>query len=131
LSLAPSSSPTNVLSFVSSPRSASVSWFPPAVNGQNGIIVYYILVLTDVGFNSSDITINTTLTSYAFSNLEEYNVYSCAVAAATQVGLGPYSDPIQFTTQEDGECFKVLEGSHQLSKTRWCTDIPNESWKHF
>jgi len=65
--------------------------------------VYYILVLTDVGLNSSDVIINTTLTSYTFTNLEEYNVYSCVIAAATRVGLGPYSEPIRFTTQEDGE----------------------------
>ena len=68
--------------------------------------MYYILVLTDVGLNSSDVIINTTLTSYTFSSLEEYNVYSCVVAAATQVGLGPYSEPIRFTTQEDGELLK-------------------------
>ena len=68
--------------------------------------MYYILVLTDVGLNNSDVTINTTLTSYTFNNLEEYNVYSCVIGAATQVGLGPYSDRIQFTTQEDGESFK-------------------------
>lgn len=65
--------------------------------------MYYILVLTDVGLNSSDVIINTTLTSYSFSSLEEYNVYSCVIAAATQAGLGPYSEPIRFTTQEDGE----------------------------
>ena len=60
-------------------------------------------MLTDVGLNSSDVITNTTLTSYTFTNLEEYNVYSCVIAAATQVGLGPYSEPIRFTTQEHGE----------------------------
>ena len=102
-SLAPSSSPSNVLSYVSGTTSATISWFPPGLNSRNGIIVYYILVLTDVGLNSSDVIINTTLTSYSFSSLEEYNVYSCVIAAATQAGLGPYSEPIRFTTQEDGE----------------------------
>ena len=101
--LAPSSSPNNVLSLVNGTTSATISWFPPGLNSQNGIIVYYILVLTDVGLNSSDVIINTTLTSYTFNNLEEYNVYSCVIAAATRVGLGPYSEPIRFTTQEHGK----------------------------
>ena len=61
--------------------------------------------MTDVGFNSTDAAINTTQTSHTFTNLEEYNVYSCVIAAATRVGLGPYSELIWFTTQEDGKLF--------------------------
>ena len=80
-------------------------------------------MLTDVGLNSSDVIINTTLTSYTFNNLEEYNVYSCVIAAATQVGLGPYSEPIQFTTQEHGKF--VLTNTNPKacqfnSLTEWC-----------
>lgn len=50
-----------------------------------------------------DVIINTTLTSHTFTNLEEYNLYSYSVAAATVAGVGDYSGPNQFTTQEDGK----------------------------
>ena len=73
--------------------------------------MYYVLELTDVGFNSTDAAINTTQTSHAFTNLEEYNVYSCVIAAATQVGLGPYSEPIWFTTREDGKLLLLFSES--------------------
>ena len=43
------------------------------------------------------------MTSHTFSDLEEYNLYSYSVAAATNAGVGNYSGPDQFTTQEDSE----------------------------
>ena len=83
--------------------SASVSWLIPRQEDQNGIIRYYILRLVDERLGYDDVIINTTLTSHTFTNLEEYNLYSYSVAAATVAGVGSYSGPDQFTTQEDGK----------------------------
>ena len=63
----------------------------------------------DESFNLSDITINTTSTSYTIATLEEYIRYSCQVAAATDVGVGPYSSPIEITTLQDGEYLLVSQ----------------------
>jgi hypothetical protein len=90
-----------VRSYVLGPRSASVSWLPPPTEGQNGIILYYILLLVDDQLSTGDRTINTTLTSHSFSDLEEYNIYNYSIAAATRVGVGVFSSPVQFTTHED------------------------------
>ena len=35
--------------------------------------------------------------------LEEYILYSCQVAAATSVGVGPYTDPTEITTFQSGK----------------------------
>ena len=83
-----------------------VSWNSPPSEDQNGIIIYYLLLITQEQFNISDRVINTTsnATSYIVANLEEYNNYTCRVAAATRIGPGPYSAPIYFNTPEDGMC---------------------------
>ena len=91
------------MSFVNSPRSASISWLPPLPDDQNGILRYYILRLVDERLGYDEVIINTTLTSHIFNDLEEYNLYSYSIAAATSAGVGMYSDQDQFTTQEDGK----------------------------
>lgn len=79
-------------------------WSPPAYQDRNGPIVYYLIRLEDQWYSIGVIEINTTV-SVQFTmvnNLEEYDQYSCEVAAATRYGVGPYNDPIFFTTFEDG-----------------------------
>jgi len=87
---------------VTGSRTVTVTWLPPPLEQQNGQIVYYILIITDsqLGSNSE---INSTTTSFMATGLKEYNNYSCIVAAATTVGLGPYSLPVRFTTQQGGK----------------------------
>ena len=85
-----------------------MSWLAPRPEDQNGIIRYYILRLVDERLGYDDVIINTTLTSHTFTNLEEYNLYSYSVAAATSVGVGNYSGPDQLTTHEDGEAVTNL-----------------------
>ena len=63
----------------------------------------YNIIVSDLNFGLDDINVNTSNTSYTVTNLEEYNNYSFIVAAATEAGVGPYSSPIKFTTQEDCE----------------------------
>ena len=100
----PHSPPEHVQSIVTSSKSVIISWEPPAFVDQNGPIVYYILVIREQQFNLSDIVLNVTgRTNYTLSSLEEYNTYSYQVAAASRVGVGPYSDPILFTTLQDGK----------------------------
>ena len=98
----PHAPPQNVQVVVTGSRTATVTWLPPPLEQQNGQIVYYILIITDsqLGSNSE---INSTTTSFMATGLKEYNNYSCIVAAATTVGLGPYSLPVRFTTQQGGK----------------------------
>ena len=87
---------------------ANVTWAPPNSNLQNGNIVYYTVILTDLMFGMSQRVDNTTLTSFSFTQLEEYARYSYEVAAATVGGLGPFSMPVQFTTAEEGKLTNVF-----------------------
>ena len=84
-------------------RQATIAWQPPAFEDQNGVIVYYQIVALQFQFSMiPDIRVNTNFTSHTLTNLEEDNEYTVMIAAATQVGLGPFSSPINFTTLEDG-----------------------------
>ena len=73
------------------------------IDDHNGLLSYYQLRLVDESFNLTVLTINTTNTSYSITTLEEYVRYSCQVAAATDIGLGPFSNPVEITTLQDGE----------------------------
>ena len=98
----PHAPPQNVQSLATSSTTATISWLPPPDEHQNGRIVYYMLIITDLGFGTNDVVLNSTAMSSTATNLQEFNNYSCIVAAATTVGLGPYSLPIMFTTLQDG-----------------------------
>ena len=102
-SLGPDSPPTNILPSVMSSTAVSATWLLPPEADRNGVIIYYILLLRDVQFNTSDITVNVSGLTYLFTNLHEYTQYSLEIAAATYVGVGPFSSSILFTTNEDGK----------------------------
>ena len=84
--------------------SASIMWEPPISVTQTplSIIVFYQLILSEGKFNTPDQYINTTSISYTFTGLEEFNTYSCRVAAINGVGRGQFGSPINFTTLEAG-----------------------------
>ena len=99
----PSASPINFTAVATGTTSAWFSWQSPSNDDINGVLSYYTLTLVDESFNLTTITINITNTSYITTGLEEYVNYSCRVAAATEVGSGPYSSPRVITTQQDGK----------------------------
>ena len=98
----PTAPPQNFVAVVTGTTSVVFTWQPPLIDDHNGLISYYQLKLVDGSFNLTDITINTTNTSYAIGDLEEYIRYSCQIAAATDIGVGPFTVPIEITTLQDG-----------------------------
>ena len=100
----PHAPPRNIQSTVTGSKTAVISWEPPPFDHHNGIITYYLLLISQEQFNISDMVLNTTsdVTTYTVTGLEEYNNYTCRVAAATRIGPGPYSAPIRFSTPQDG-----------------------------
>ena len=104
LSADPHAPPQNIQSSVTGSRTVVISWDPPLFEDQNGIIAYYLLLISEEQFNVSDRVINTTsdASTYTVTELEEYDDYTCRVAAATRIGPGPYSAPIEFSTPQDG-----------------------------
>ena len=98
----PDSPPMNILTSVLSSTTVSTTWISPPPADRNGQIVFFILVLKDVQFNTSTVTGNTSDFSYMFTGLHEYTQYTLEIAAATSAGLGPFGSPTTFVTKEDG-----------------------------
>ena len=84
------------------PTTLVLSWQPPAPENQNGIIVHYIINITEMetGRLLSFTAVNTTTLSVP--TLHPFYTYSCIVAAVT-VGLGPYSATVEVKLPEDGK----------------------------
>jgi hypothetical protein len=81
--------------------SASVTWEAPGEADRNGIITSYLVNVTLVA-TSQSFTINTTGTALNLTSLQSFTSYTCRVAARTRVGLGPFSVPVSFLTEETG-----------------------------
>ena len=79
-----------------------LSWQPPPPENQNGIIVHYIVNITEMetGRLLSFTAVNTTTLSVTM--LHPFYMYTCTVAAVT-VGIGPYSTTIKVILPEDGK----------------------------
>ncbi len=105
----PDSPPMNIFTSVMDSTSVSTNWALPPQEDRNGLIVYFVLVLKDVQFNTSDLMANTSSFGYTFSGLHEYTQYNLEIAAATSVGLGPFSSPVTFVTDETGKIFSVFQ----------------------
>ncbi len=88
--------------------SVSLMWSPPPLVDQNGIIVNYSLILRDLQYSANDITSISSTNNHIFTSLNEFNNYSCQVAAATIIGFGPYSEPKMLMTRQAGRNFSVL-----------------------
>ena len=90
------------------PTTLVLSWQPPAPENQNGIIVHYIINITEMetGRLLSFTAVNTTTLSVP--TLHPFYTYTCIVAAVT-VGLGPYSATVEVKLPEDGkQVYSVL-----------------------
>ena len=100
-STVPSAPPQNVTVVSILPNSFSLTWEPPDIEHQNGIILEY--TVTTVNDNMTNITQLSTATNAVVSNLRPFTVYEVTVAAHTSVGRGPFSVGITVQTNETGE----------------------------
>ena len=84
----PSGEPEDVRTVSLSPTSFLLEWDPPLEEDRNGVLTGYRLVLEwEVG---QEYRVNTTHTSYNFTQLQQGTTYYCSVAAYTAIGTGPY-----------------------------------------
>lgn len=89
---------------VLSSSTLSITWQPPAPEGQNGIIISYTVLLNELPTNTTyTYQRDGSHTEILITDLHPYYEYSCSVAAETSVGLGPFSVPFSLTTQQEGE----------------------------
>ena len=87
-------------------RNFTINWNPPGYNDQNGVITYYNVSLVEVEtgsifyytFYTTTLTIQSLYPAYTY----QYRI------AAYTIGLGPYSDPNNITTAEEGKPLCLL-----------------------
>ena len=109
--------PQNVSIFAILSRSFMLSWNPPLIGEQNGILLRYhvIVIETQIHYadNGTEITgmqryLNRTYNvsegrAQLIDSLHpDYN-YTVRIAAATEPGIGPFSDAITVMTDMDGK----------------------------
>ena len=114
----PTEVPQNVIVTVESSRSIMLTWERPPLEEENGLLVdYHVIVIeTQIHYfdNETEITamqryLNTTY-NVSVGRMQlinesihpDYN-YTVRIAAATEPGIGPFSDEITVRTNMDGE----------------------------
>lgn len=104
----PSGPPQDVRCYSSSSTNILVSWRPPPVELQNGIITQYAIQYAATegeDTTTQQITgIPPESSEYLLENLEKWTEYQVTVTAHTDVGAGPESLPQLIRTEEDGMC---------------------------
>ena len=78
-----------------------MTWSQSQEDSQNGIIVHYSLQLIEVA-TGRVITAEINATSATVSSLHSYYAYKVTIAAATIIGVGPFSEEITILTYSDG-----------------------------
>ncbi|XP_029107826.1 receptor-type tyrosine-protein phosphatase delta isoform X6 [Scleropages formosus] len=130
----PSAPPQHVRCSSPSSTSILVSWLPPPVELQNGIITKYSVQYAAVeGEDTSPRQISSLppeSSQYLLENLEKWTEYRVTVRAHTDVGPGPESIPLLVRTDEDvpsGPPRKVeVEAVNSSSvKVLWRSPLPN------
>jgi len=111
----PTEAPVIISLISESPFSMNISWEPPPLDHHNGLIVTYHLVVTDIltahgsDYSKStpgramNISVAASSNPYLINNLVANQTYTVRIAAATRVGVGPFSVELNETTQEDGK----------------------------
>ena len=105
--------PQNFVAVASNSRSATVTWNPPPMAQQNGIIILYTINVT-VADSGEMFQLTSTTTSLTVSTLQPFTTYFCIIAASTSVGMGPFSTVVTLQTPEDGTYVVVCEVIYTL-----------------
>ena len=98
----PGEPPLNFSVSVTSSSSAYLTWHPPSYEKQNGEIVQYV-IRASVLETGENFELTESEQSLELNTLKPYRSYEFSIAAATSVGLGPYSSIVSVETPEDGE----------------------------
>ena len=99
--VAPSGPPLNITAQASSARTLSITWNPPAAEDRNGIILSYIVNITDME-TREQMQLTSVSQSLNVRGLMPFTTYLCNVAASTAIGTGPFSNVTTVQTLEAG-----------------------------
>ena len=114
----PASSPSNVVAMNTSATSITVMWDIVPEIDQNGVITMYEVLYVPLETFSGAIgenAINVTVMMANLTDLEGYVNYNISVRAYTEIGAGPYSEPVTELTPQTGTIIQLVH-SYQY---RW------------
>ena len=95
--------PQNFEAIPESSTSMTMTWTPPAIENQNGVITGYVINITVPNTQETFQLLVAGNTLYIHvDTLVPFTTYVCIIAEHTSVGLGPYSTALIVTTHEDG-----------------------------
>ena len=89
---------------VLSSRSAVLSWIPPLLERQNGIIISYTVKVVVVQ-SGADFQVPSASTVVRIDTLEPNTMYDFSVAAMTSIGRGPFTNIVNITTPQEGNIY--------------------------
>ena len=82
--------------------SAVLSWDPPPPDSLNGEIIQYVINVT-VQETGERFQLTSVTNSLTVTVLSPFRTFVCIIAAATSVGLGPFSVSFTVVTPQDCE----------------------------
>ena len=80
-----------------------LSWDPLPLEDQNGIILGYLINITDIS-REDTLQFSSDTHNLTIESLRPHTTYTCLVAAYTSIGMGPFSAEISVQTLETSEC---------------------------
>ena len=98
----PTASPQNVQATPLSSTAFSLTWQPPPVDRQNGIILGYFINMTELDTGRHTQLIANTTSLSVNTGLHPFYRYHFVIAAETVIGRGPPSREHLARTLEDG-----------------------------
>ena len=102
--------PTNLQTGTILPKSATCTWSTLTPNRPTpwATVFNYRVVLIEYVFGLPRFTANTSVESYTFTALEEFNNYTVIVAAQNTIGLSEYSFTLNFSTPQAGMTIIII-----------------------
>ncbi len=102
---APSGHPLSFQVVSKSSRSIFLSWAPPQLDLQNGILRHYVITIkSDSGRETRKIS--APVNSSALTGLQPHTIYELSLAAVT-ISSGPSTPTVSVQTSEDGNLLVI------------------------
>ncbi|XP_058857248.1 receptor-type tyrosine-protein phosphatase delta isoform X4 [Acipenser ruthenus] len=103
----PSGFPQNIVADSPTSTTFQLSWQPPVLSEQNGVIVKYTVLYKDINSpnNPSELIVMPPETTVKINGLKADATYDIKIRAYTSKGAGPYSPSVQFRTQPLDQVF--------------------------
>ena len=106
--------PRNLVASTNSSSAVHLTWQPPILEQQNGIIIQYVVNVTPLG-TTEQFQLVSASNQLTVHSLHPHWTYIFTVSAETSVGAGPPSLAAMATTLEDGNAVIItlfLDLSH-------------------